>query len=183
MKLTTEQKEANRIAKKKQNAINKYLAEKETERNQKPVKQMTITIEWKKSKTWGNCPRAYAEISFYDGSWHRTDAKYYASGYGYDKESTVIAEIFNEFLKYKLWAKSLGDFVRNDHSWKSEGGSPYGVRASVYDSEELGIQKEFRCFEGGIGVNCYYDISEFIGGKFERIASGNTFDVYRYTDK
>lgn len=181
MKLTAEQKEANKLARKQQRAIDKYIASVEAQKNQREVKSLTITIEWKKSRTWGNCPRAYAEISYKDGGFERTDAKYYASGYGYDKESTVIAEIFNEFLKYKLWEKSIEELRRNDHSWKNEGGAPYGVRGGSYESDETKTLKEFRTYEGGIGANCYFDICEFIGGKFERMASGRTFDVYKYT--
>lgn len=36
---------------------------------------------------------------------------------------------------------------------------------------------------GGVGTSCYYDIAEFIGGKFEKISSGKTFDVFQYTNK
>lgn len=41
---------------------------------------------------------------------------------------------------------------------------------------------EGRYFEGGVGTSCYYSIAEFIGGKFENISSGKTFDVYQYTE-
>ena len=41
---------------------------------------------------------------------------------------------------------------------------------------------QWRHFAGGIGTNCYYKISEAIGGKFEHLASGKTFDGYKYTD-
>ena len=182
MKLTAEQKQARKDERAKAKAEAKELARIHEEQSQPIVKELTITIEWKKSRTWGNCPRAYAEISYKDGGFERTDAKYYASGYGYDKESTVIAEIFNEFLKYKIWAKSIDELRRSDHSWKKEGGAPYGVRGSSYESDETKTLKEFRTYEGGIGANCYFDICEFIGGKFERMASGRTFDVYKYTD-
>jgi hypothetical protein len=125
---------------------------------------MTITIEWKKSSTWGNCPRAYASLQFADGSYYTTDNNYYASGCGYDKESTVIASIFNDFLRYKLWQ-------RED---KDNTDKPYGISLN-YDYSPY--------FDGGIGTSCYYSISEFIGGEFKHIASGKTFDVYTFTTK
>ena len=181
-RLTEEQKIANREAKKAENAAKKETARIETEKNQLEVKEITITIEWKHSRTWGNCPRATAAITYkdktageYGTGFYRTDeGKYYASGCGYDKESTVIAEIFNDFLKYKLWQKTPEQLKRAeyDYKWKEENRAPYGI----YSGEN------YRHFDGGIGVNCYKHISEYIGGKFENVASGKTFDVYKYTD-
>lgn len=37
-------------------------------------------------------------------------------------------------------------------------------------------------YNGGVGTSCYYKIAEFIGGKFENIANGKTFGVFKYTD-
>lgn len=50
---------------------------------------LRIEIEWHKSRTWGNCPRAEVECS--DGqSVYRSTG--YASGCGYDKESAAVCE-------------------------------------------------------------------------------------------
>lgn len=35
---------------------------------------------------------------------------------------------------------------------------------------------------GGIGASCYDKISEYIGGTWEHVASGKSFDCYKYTD-
>lgn len=155
----------------------KELARIDSERNQRPVKELTITIEWKKSRMWGANPHASASVRFHNGSYDSKDG-YTASGCGYDKESTVIAAVFDDFLLYKLWSKVPDELTRaeRDSQWKVEGKAPYGIRAGSYE----GI--DYRGYSGGIGTNCYYNISEYIGGKFERIASGKTFDVYRYTD-
>lgn len=142
------------------NRMAKAIKQEDEEKNQKQVKQIDINIEWKKSRTWGNCPKATAEVFFTDGTHDRFIAT--ASGCGYDKESTVIADVFNEYLKYTLWAKE-----EQDNKDK-----PYGVCLS-YDYSPY--------FQGGVGTDCYYAIAEFIGGKFERVASGLTFDVYRLT--
>lgn len=155
--IISDRKIANRL--KKEEAIE--IAQKK----QKPVKSITVTVEWKKSPTWGNCPTASADINFVDGSFKRTTERYYASGCGYDKESTVVAELLNDYLKYKLWdlEGKFDDTMTRDIK-------PYGIRLS-FDYSPY--------FEGGVGMSCYYSIMEFLGGKLTHVASGNKFDVYR----
>lgn len=161
--LTPEQKEANKLARQQARKDAKEVARVEREKNQKPVAKMTISIEWKKSRTWGSNPTAEATVIHKDGS--RSIGRATCSGCGYDKESTVIASLFNSFLKYKLY----GELRPTDRDRQE--GHPYGIYLNQY-----------RHYSGGIGTDCYYPISEAIGGKFERVASGKTFDVYTYTD-
>lgn len=140
------------------NRLKKELEKEESEKNQKHVKKMTVTIEWKKSPTWGFCPKAEASIYFEDGSFGKVQG-YKASGCGYDKESTVFASICNDVLKYSLW--NVTEEARKK--------APYGVR----------FNDEYNhYFEGGVGMSCYYNIAEFLGGKLEHTANGKTFDVY-----
>ena len=143
------------------NRLKKEEAQEQEEKNQKPVQEMVINIEWKKSRTYGYCPTADAVVTHNDGTIRRV-AGYKASGYGYDKESTVVAQICNDTLKYLLWNVAVDDRQK----------APYGVR----------FNDEFsHYYEGGVGVDCYYKIIEFLGGKFEKIASGKTFDSYKIT--
>jgi len=147
----------------------------EAEKSQLPVKELTITIEWRKSRMWGSNPHAEVSVSFHDHTYTHA-GPFSCSGCGYDKESTVIAEVFNKFMKYKLWALGIsGEFKNNggNISDVSRNKVPYGIVCYNNNSPH---------YSGGIGTNCYTAISEFIGGKFERIASGKTFDVYKYTD-
>jgi len=168
-KLTEDQKAANRAAKKAARIKAKEDTRIAAEKNQRPVKSLTITIEWAKSRIWGNNPTAEGRIEYKDGTWgHTAPAK--ASGCGYDKESTVIAGIFNQCLVYKLWLLS-DEAVRGGHGDMDSGKAPYGINR--YDSH--------RYFAGGIGTSCYYSICEYLGGKFEHTASGKTFDVYTAT--
>ena len=146
----------------------------ENEKNQKHVKELTITIEWKKSRMWGSNPHAIAEVEYYPIEGKNTFTRengFTASGCGYDKESTVISQVFNCFLKYKLWA-------RNKEELNEKNGAPYGVNQWDGSKEYA----EHRYYGDGIGTSCYYRIAEYIGGKFEHIASGKTFDVFKYTD-
>ena len=162
-RLTPEQKEANKLARKEAREQAKKQARINAEMNQKEVAEITISIEWRKSRMWGHNPFAEAKIRFKDGSWATGSAT--CSGCGYDKESTVIADIFNNFLKYKLYR----DINKVERS--RDNGLPYGIYLGDY-----------RHFSGGIGTDCYYSISEAIGGKFEKLASGKSFDAYKYTD-
>lgn len=141
------------------NAIKKAEAEEMEQRNQKPISDMTITIQWKKSRTWGYVPKAVANIYYEDGSFLNTDT-YTVSGYGYCKESAVIAEFFNDFLKYKLWDLE-GNVPEN---------VPYGLRLNY---------KYNPYFDSGIGVSSLENIIKFLGGKMEKVASAERLDVYR----
>ncbi len=162
-RLTPEQKQANKLARQEARKQAKELARIEREKNQKEVAEITINIEWVKSRMWGHNPKCTATVRHKDGSFSYGSAT--ASGCGYDKESTVIAEIFNNFLKYKLYRE-----LKQTEQDRQDG-MPYGIYISQY-----------RHFSGGIGTDCYYAISEAIGGKFEKIASGKSFDAFKYTD-
>ena len=140
------------------------------QKEQKQVKEMIINIEWKRSAMYGNNPILEAKIQYVDGSWSNTyGKKYTCSGCGYDKESTVIAQLFNDYLCYALWQKK--EIISNNKG-KDRSVVPYGVN---------NYSPDHYSFAGGIGTSCYYSISEFIGGKFEHISNGKTFDVYKFT--
>jgi hypothetical protein len=143
-------KEANKLA--RQEA--KRIAKIEAEKNQKPVREITFSIEWSKSFH----PTLEARCLHTDGSTSYVKAR--AGGGGYCKESTVIAEAFNSLLKYKLYQ------IENIEAL------PYGIYIN---------RNQYTGYSGGIGVSCYYSISEMIGGKFEKLASGKTFDAYKFT--
>lgn len=121
---------------------------------QPDVVRLEINVEWKKSRTWGQNPHAYWHAELANGHWlqgHET-----CGGCGYDKESTVVAEIFKQACSGMLWRKR-----------KTKKKAPYGIRFGWFPS-----------FEGGVGISCYFSIVEFLGGKMERVASGKTYDNY-----
>ena len=149
-------KEANKLARQEARKEVKRLAKIEAEKNQKPVKEITFSIEWSKSFH----PTLEARAYHVDGSTSYVKAR--ACGWGYCKESTVIAEAFNSLLKYKLY-----ELVNLPNDF-----TPYGVYIN---------RNGYTGYSGGIGVNCYYSISELIGGKFEKLASGKSFDAYKFT--
>jgi hypothetical protein len=161
-KLTPEQKEARKEERKVLKAATKEAARIEAERTQKPVQRIIFSIEWKRSQTWGSNPTLTAQIKFKDGTHAEATAR--ASGCGYDKESTVIADIFNRYLVYKLYLPL--------HKVRGSEAIPYGIRNN----------NDYRRYSGGIGTECYTDIARAIGGEFRHIASGKTYDSYVYDD-
>ena len=165
--MNNEKLEARRESKR----LQKELERLEAEKNQKPVKSITINIEWKRSATWGSNPNCEARIEFKDGH-YETSPIFKASGCGYDKESTVIAEVFNTYLKYKLF-KELVAVTTYINSKESK--VPYGINLPSKNYK-------FPHYSGGIGTNCYYNICKAISGTFEHVSSGKSFDVFRYTD-
>jgi hypothetical protein len=168
---TKEEKQAAVELRRKERENKKSQEKIEDERGQRPVESITISIEWKKSRMWGSNPHATAEVRYRGESYPSYERRdgFTCSGCGYDKESTVVSEIYNEFLKYKLWQFSLNAENRIE-------GAPYGVSSGQYEGNE------YRYYSGGIGTNCYHAISAFIGGQFKTVASGNTFDVFEYKD-
>lgn len=148
---------------------------------QKPVKRMVISIEWKKSKMWGNCPSLEAAIEFADGSFTRTDKKYYASGCGYDKACAVIDELMNDYMKWRLHQIGFTKEQSQALNYSPKRGDvPYGVSRNDQPTTE-GTLKHFY-FNAG-GVSSYKQIAEFLGGTWECTASGKMFDVYTFEMK
>lgn len=143
---------------------------KENEKNKRilsmpDIHTLRIDVTWKKSRWWGNCPRAEWECWFVDGTYlHGSE---YASGCGYDKLSQVIADAFNKVAKGMAWRK------RN-----SRKGAPYGIM-----HVGKGADKKWNpYFEGGIGASCYRSIAAYLGGKMEW-DEGKTWDRFVFTFK
>lgn len=103
------------------------------------IKQITITVRWVKSKTWGHNPNATADVRYTDGTYQEIKAR--CSGCGYDKLSTVVSDILQKAMGYYLKEKMEGKEKRDDFP--------------------RGIQRGY--FEGGIGIDCYTDKSESYG--------------------
>ena len=162
--MTTEVLDA-KEQRKEQNYIKKVNKEIDQDAKQPEVESLTITIEWKKSRMWGMNPHATARVLFADGKVGIGTAK--ASGCGYCKRSTVIADIFNQFLKYKL----------HEPRFMKKLPRPYGI-STPNDGQRIFAPY----YMGGIGEGCYLRISEYIGGAWESIAHTNSVDVYRYME-
>ena len=136
---------------------NDCLAKIDAAQNAENVDCITIVVEWRKSSMWGYNPHATVRAAgiITEGT---------ASGCGYDKESTAVAEAFN---KNPSILKELYILKQNN------------LIARIYDKSECsctGISNESVCgygagyavlpyFEGGVGVGCFWNILKKCGFK------------------
>ena len=127
---------------------------------QPDVVELNMSTEWKRNRTWGNCPHVYWSCYFADGSYKSGHES--ATGCGYDKESTCMAKIFKQCCSGMLWRKT-----RKKSNLKNK---PYGIYMGY-----------FPFFEGGVGVSCYYSIAEFLGGKMKHTGWTDRTDSYTVT--
>jgi hypothetical protein len=151
-------------------SLNKQLQRIETIAAAKDVESVTINLDWKKSRTWGNNAKAEIRVSYSDNTCEYFESSR-TSGCGYDKESTAISEALNQCngvlkLLYKQKNK-LKNFKQSNSSTIGYGAG-YGILPQL---------------EGGVGVSCMYKICESIGMQFESISHGRTFDVYQIKKK
>lgn len=143
--------------------LSKEIAKVETILNSEVPELITVSIEWKKNKTWGSNPSATAKASYKNGTCQYFESGS-ISGCGYDKESTAFANSVNQIngLLRSMYEMKQNSEEENNHKLFGYG-SGYGL---------------LPYFEGGVGVSCYYGIFEKIGFKLEKTASGKTFDVW-----
>lgn len=134
--------------------------------NTETLEYINISVDWVKSRTWGNNPHAEIKTNngFFTGS---------ASGYGYDKESAAVATALNQdFSVLKMLYDTKEKALQKGKENNSRNILGYG---SGYYT--------LPCFEGGVGVDCFRSIFENCGYNWEHVASGKTYDVYRVTAK
>ena len=126
---------------------------------------INIAINWVKSKTWGFNPNALITTN----AGQITEGR--ASGYGYDKESSAIAEALNknnDILKLLYVAKNKKMTLKNNNSHDLLGyGSGYGV---------------LPYFEGGVGANSLMNIFRKLGYKVTEYHTEKS-DFYTITKK
>lgn len=163
---------ADRIKKAYAESLEKKLKRIDTVLNSGEFVQCTITVEWKKNRTWGSNPRAEARFGFISCSGYGSNyiSGSSISGCGYDKQSTAVAEVINQInpiLKALYIEKNKAVNIDRKNGEVFGYGSGYNLLPNI---------------EGGVGVGCYPRIFEAIGMKFETVSSGSIFDVYRITN-
>ena len=128
-------------------------------RKQRKVKRLDIIISWSRGSMQAMQSQAEANIQYIDGYGSITTSK--TSGWGYDKESTTMAEILNDTIRYMIIDK------------KENKKAPYGVtiQNDIFNNR----------FNGGVGVSCYYSIIKYLGGTFKNTINTKTSNVYTIT--
>ena len=154
-----------RIDKKAEKEFLKIVEKYEAIQRAEDIESINISVEWKKSNTWGSNPTATVKVCYIGGWCEYFEGK--ASGCGYDKESTAIASALNSsFAVLKML------FTANK---KDPDNKIYGYR-----SAKDGF---FPHISGGVGVSCYRSVFELFGFEFKNTGSGKTFDVYSVVKK
>ena len=139
-------------------SLNKDLTKILAVEEAKSVYSVDIYIDWKKSQTWGWCPRAYIQVYSLDENNNHDyeQLEGYASGCGYDKLSASIASALNGSnaalkLLYEAEEKRLKNIKKGNNQTRRDFigyGSGYG--AMPY-------------FEGGVGFESQYTIFKKLG--------------------
>jgi len=132
----------------------------------------SIDIEWIRSSTWGYNPHCE--------SWSDNGRTYgRASGCGYDKESTCIAEAFNQdntMLKILYTLKEAGLAAGMDDT--------SGSACTGHDNRNIiGYGAGYSVlpyYEGGVGSSCFWSIIKKAGYKIEGYHTKKS-DHYRIT--
>ena len=153
-----------RFEAKKQKQLDKDIDHIEFVNESKAIKKVTISVEWTKSATWGNNPKATAQVNYTDNT-RETFASGSVGGCAFDKESQAVADALNQsdsLLKYLYQLKNK-DVTKSNRDLIGYG-SVYGLLPR---------------FEGGVGVSCMNRIFESIGFRFETVSSGKSFTVYQ----
>lgn len=122
------------------------------------INEINVSIEWKRSQTWGANPTATVNIS---GDKYEYFTSGSISGCGYDKESTAFASAINKSKAFRKLMFENADKLNNLYGW----GKGYGT------------------LSGGVGVSCYYSIFEAMGYKMKKVGNGKMFDAYYITKK
>lgn len=136
----------------------KYLHKLERAANAPELQDLTVCVEWAKSRTWGANPTAIVTVN----ESRHYETKGHASGCGYDKESAAIAEAMN----------ANAAVLRILYTHAEKGGK---FAYSVYTFAGLPY------FDGGCGVSCFRNVFEGCGYEWRDLVHRKTFDSYMMT--
>ena len=121
------------------------------------------SIDWIKNRTWGNCPRG----EYRNG--HNYQEFKSVTGYGYDKLSTLTANMLNsDIYLISYVANYIEKHAINNENIRERLG--YGIR----------ISSGLPCFDGGVGVDCHKRILQKLGFKVTHNATRSS-DYIEYT--
>ena len=115
----------------------------------------SVVVTWARSRTWGMNPTATVMADYA----YNQQTTGHASGCGYDKESTAIADAIN--------ANPAIMRILYEHA---EVGKSFPYSVYVY----AGLPY----FDGGCGVSCFRNVFEACGYSWKDVSHTKTSDVY-----
>lgn len=143
----------NRIEKLQEKELQNKVNYFEEIQNAPNFKSLKLSIEWKRSQTWGFNPIAKLEVWNELGFEKVYTAK--VSGCGYCKESAVMADVLNQSLSLKKLLLNASN----------ENKTAYGMRGERFSG-------------GGVAVSSLQNVFLVCGLELKKVASGRSFDAY-----
>lgn len=123
-----------------------------------------MNVQWKRNRTWGMNPHADVTVR---GEGFTDNGEGKASGCGYDKESTAVAEACNQcpMLTKVVLECAYRDYLEN-------------TRTTGYYFDSCGA-----VLEGGMGMGTIRAICERAGLTMTHTLSGKSYDTYIFDRK
>lgn len=154
--------------------------------NLEDFKDMSIHINWKKSATWGANPRGKLIVFHNKGySLEFYENTYKISSWGYCKESTCTADLFNQsYVIKKLVLDKIENLLSINRNSREIKGliSQYGLelRESInYGISQYGLN--LPRFDGGVGISCHESILRNLGLCMRKISWTESSDTWVIT--
>lgn len=124
-----------------------------------------VSVEWKRSATWGKNPTATAKIKTKNGTTILNGST--VTGCGFDELSEAVARALNASNALeKVLYKKFEEALQKDPA------------ASIYSVLGYGSGYELPSLKGGCGVSTFREIFKNCGFVFEEVASGSNFNVF-----
>lgn len=123
-----------------------------------------VDEEWKKSRTWGNCPTVEVWMGGEYGKGH-------ASGCGYDKESAAAATACRAIISSVRIIATCAYIDHLETKFRGELAKTYGYNFNIYQIS----------FEGGVGYNCHQSIICRAGFDLTSEFHSKSADGWRYS--
>lgn len=137
------------------------------------VVSVSISVEWHRSKMWGYNPAA--EVVIVDSNGHYSKFFGSASGCGYDKESSAVAEALNQSAPIKkLLCDKKEKSIREGKTY--EAGSTMNKNYISYGAGYGSVPY----FEGGVGMSSHEGVFRACGLKLKNSNHGKHFDTYYF---
>jgi len=157
---------------KRQNYLARILDRLKSIRTAPDITRFVVSVEWTRGGVYGS----QAIATFVADNIVRTSAR--TCGYGYDKESTAIADSLNKSPEVlKLFFSRLESGLQageiDPKNMRERMVSVFGYGVGLFSSAD-------HFFDTGVGTNCYRRNFEAIGWTAEKIATGNLFDVWEF---
>lgn len=160
--------------------VEKWEAEKKAKlqraENAAAVVSVSISIEWRRSRTWGANPTAEVTVEDANGHYYRGTGT--ASGCGYDKESAAVASALNgsnSIIKMLCDCKESALDRMEATGKTNESNRDFIAYGAGYGAVPY--------FEGGVGMSSHERVFNACGLVLKNQSHGKMYDTYYFEKK